>query len=542
MIQSLFLLSPTGEVIIERHFRGVVTERAVCEAYWNTSSSSTSSSWTMGSANPADSRRPPVCEVPSERQGTLYCMAVQRDTTTFLAVCPAEVSPLQVLELLHCMASTMEDYFGNADESAIKENFSTVYQLLEEMVDYGWPLTTEGNALKAMIRPPTVMSKLLMTSGGAVADMLPVGTVSNMPWRTANVHYSNNEIYVDIVEEVDAIVDATNNTIVSADVLGSIQCQSHLSGIPDLLLTFTDPSIVADCSFHPCVRYARFERDGVVSFVPPDGQFELMRYRIDSAKVSNFLVPPVTCQAQWTCDNNNNNNSNTNSSAPTTGRLHLQVSVTPQFVQNLTFSASAPRHKVVEDVAVTIPFPQRCSSTTDFRVNMGTVLYDEASKVARWTVAAQMDPSHKATLTCKFTLAVPVGSSSARSASSSGGAVAMPSAGQGSTRDTAAAAAATLDLSLNHHLYYGMSESRQRLCARQRRRRGHNNTNNNQSSSRGNGWMASPPNLSLNWKIPLASVSSVSVSGLSVTGEAYRPYKGVRNITKAGLFQVRYGS
>ncbi len=37
-----------------------------------------------------------------------------------------------------------------------------VYQLLEEMVDYGFPLTTEPNALKAMIRPPTIMGELLL--------------------------------------------------------------------------------------------------------------------------------------------------------------------------------------------------------------------------------------------------------------------------------------------------------------------------------------------------------------------------------------------
>ena len=37
------------------------------------------------------------------------------------------------------------------DDIAIKDNFSTVYQLLEEMIDNGWPLTTEPNALKAMI-------------------------------------------------------------------------------------------------------------------------------------------------------------------------------------------------------------------------------------------------------------------------------------------------------------------------------------------------------------------------------------------------------
>jgi len=32
--------------------------------------------------------------------------------------------------------------------------------LLEEMVDYGWPLTTEPNALTDLIRPPTVMAKV----------------------------------------------------------------------------------------------------------------------------------------------------------------------------------------------------------------------------------------------------------------------------------------------------------------------------------------------------------------------------------------------
>ena len=47
----------------------------------------------------------------------------------------------------------------------------------------------------------------------------------------------------------------------------------------DLALHFSDPSVIDDCSFHPCVRYNRFERDNVVSFVPPDGEFELMKYR-----------------------------------------------------------------------------------------------------------------------------------------------------------------------------------------------------------------------------------------------------------------------
>lgn len=37
--------------------------------------------------------------------------------------------------------------------------------------------------------------------------MLPDGTVSAMPWRKAGVKYSQNEVYLDIVEELDAIVN-----------------------------------------------------------------------------------------------------------------------------------------------------------------------------------------------------------------------------------------------------------------------------------------------------------------------------------------------
>ena len=58
-----------------------------------------------------------------------------------------------------------------------------------------------------------------------------------MPWRKAGVTHPNNEIYIDIVEEIDAILNA-NGGVISSDVSGSIQAQSNLSGVPDLLLTF----------------------------------------------------------------------------------------------------------------------------------------------------------------------------------------------------------------------------------------------------------------------------------------------------------------
>jgi Adaptor complexes medium subunit family len=35
-----------------------------------------------------------------------------------------------------------------------------------------------------------------------------------------------------------------------------------------------------DIKFHQCVRLARFENDRTISFVPPDGEFDLMTYRL----------------------------------------------------------------------------------------------------------------------------------------------------------------------------------------------------------------------------------------------------------------------
>ncbi len=67
----------------------------------------------------------------------------------------------------------MGDYFGGTvDESAIKESFSLVYQLLEEMMDNGYPLTTEPNALKAMIRPPTTFVRIVKDITGKVCKVL----------------------------------------------------------------------------------------------------------------------------------------------------------------------------------------------------------------------------------------------------------------------------------------------------------------------------------------------------------------------------------
>ena len=67
--------------------------------------------------------------------------------------------------------------------------------------------------------------------------------------------------------------------IVNSSIAGRVEVQTKLSGMPDLTLRWTNPRLIEDASLHPCVRYNRFEQDKVLSFIPPDGNFTLMKYR-----------------------------------------------------------------------------------------------------------------------------------------------------------------------------------------------------------------------------------------------------------------------
>lgn len=357
-----------------------------------------------------------------------------------------------------------------------------VYQLLEEMMDYGYPLTTEPNALKSMIKPPTVMNKLTTAAmgGSTISDTLPNGTISNMPWRKTGVKYLQNEIYLDIIEEIDSILDKSGS-IITSEVSGIISANSRLSGVPDLTLTFVDPNLIDDCSFHPCVRYNRFERDKVVSFVPPDGTFELMKYRVHT---HGPAVAPIFCQPQLTFDNNN-------------GSISITIGTKPIHSLKILNKNAGPI--VLEDVVVIIPF-SKFLRTANLKVSTGTVLFDEASKVAKWNVgklSGDKYPSLNGTL-----LLVPYNPNAVAASTS-----------MSSTTNTSG------HTTLASHLS--------------------SNSNSGSGSNSNYTEVLIAPVIEIQWKVPMASISGLAVSSLQLTNERYKPYKGVRTVAKSGKFLIR---
>ncbi|CAG8489712.1 1908_t:CDS:2, partial [Acaulospora colombiana] len=120
MIDSLFVLNSSGKIIIEKHWRGLINRQIV--DYFNDQVSNQTSSEDVL----------PIISTPKYQLVHVY-----RSGLTFLSPVTNEVDALLVLEFLHRIVDILAEYFGEIAETSIKDNFDTVYQLLEEMMDYG---------------------------------------------------------------------------------------------------------------------------------------------------------------------------------------------------------------------------------------------------------------------------------------------------------------------------------------------------------------------------------------------------------------------
>ncbi|KAI0721967.1 clathrin adaptor mu subunit [Cerioporus squamosus] len=217
------------------------------------------------------------------------CCHVRRGELRYLCPVSGDVDPLYAFAFLQTFVDILHEYFGPLSAETLKDNFDIVYQLLEETLDSGGhPLTTSPNALRDIVLPPTLLHKVLSVAG--VSGLASTSAHSHpfaspIPWRKAGVRYNNNEIFFDVIETLEAIVNKNGQPAVST-VWGRVDSNCKLSGTPDLLLTFSNAQSLVDTSFHPCVRLQRWARDKVLSFVPPDGKFKLMDYRFAPATAS----------------------------------------------------------------------------------------------------------------------------------------------------------------------------------------------------------------------------------------------------------------
>jgi len=197
-----------------------------------------------------------------------------------------------IVAFLYKISSIFKDYFGTLEEESIRDNFVCIYELLDETMDHGVPQSLDS----------TILRSFITQEGNRMLDYSkakpPIALTNAVSWRTEGIKHKKNEIFLDVVEKVNLLV-ATNGNVLHSEILGSIRMKSFLSGMPELKLGLNDKLMLEatgrnsqartgksveldDIKFHQCVRLSRFENDRTISFIPPDGEFDLMTYRLST--------------------------------------------------------------------------------------------------------------------------------------------------------------------------------------------------------------------------------------------------------------------
>ncbi|SOV81059.1 AP-1 complex subunit mu-1 [Plasmodium sp. gorilla clade G3] len=279
-ISAIFIIDLKGKVIINRNYRGEVNVN-LTEVFYNCV------------IDQEDNLIKPIFHV----NGLTYCW-VAHNNIYFLAITRKNSNATLIIAFLYKLIQVLKDYFKVLEEESIKDNFVITYELLDEMIDNGFPQLSEVKILREYIKNKA--HQLTVNN-----FKIPSALTNSVSWRNEGIKYKKNEIFLDVIESLNIII-SSNGTVLRSEILGCLKMKSYLSGMPELKLGLNDKLLfnknlnnypnssnnnvnnktklveLEDIKFHQCVRLSKFENDRTISFIPPDGIFNLMTYRLST--------------------------------------------------------------------------------------------------------------------------------------------------------------------------------------------------------------------------------------------------------------------
>lgn len=275
-ISNLFVLSLRGDSIIYRDFRKNI-KKGINEVFFR-------------KVNESEDV-PPVFNV--EGVNFIFC---KKNDLYFCLTTLDNPSPSYFLEIIEKLMKVIKDHCGILSEESIRKNFVLVYEIIDEMIDFGIPQLSSTEQIKPFIftEPVLVSSqkRILDNTNNVFGSRNTKSSQATIkPTSQLTDTKSSNEVYLDLFEKITCLFNSNGNLINSA-IDGFIQLKSYLKNRPELKLVlsedlvigknYTSGIVVDDCNFHQCVNTRDFLTSKTLFITPPDGEFVAMNYRITS--------------------------------------------------------------------------------------------------------------------------------------------------------------------------------------------------------------------------------------------------------------------
>eukprot|EP00602_Paraphysomonas_sp_CaronLab_P004173 CAMPEP_0185025046 /NCGR_PEP_ID=MMETSP1103-20130426/8155_1 /TAXON_ID=36769 /ORGANISM="Paraphysomonas bandaiensis, Strain Caron Lab Isolate" /LENGTH=344 /DNA_ID=CAMNT_0027558159 /DNA_START=369 /DNA_END=1403 /DNA_ORIENTATION=+ len=269
----------------------------------------------------------------------------------------------------------MKSYLGeDFNDESVQGSFTLIYELLDETMDYGYPQNCSIDVLRLYINLGSVIQEGVSKEGAALTSQI-TGAID---WRREGIRYRKNEVYIDLHETVSLLTSATG-AILRTEVFGKVMMKAFLTGMPECKFGLNDKLImekegtgataitrsgkkisaveIDDCTFHRCVRLGKFDSERTITFIPPDGEFELMRYRVTQAQQPFRLIPTVKEE----------------------GKTKLLI--------NLKLHADFAEDRKATSMVIKFPVP---TSTASARINVsrGRARYEPGERALVWRISS----------------------------------------------------------------------------------------------------------------------------------------------------------
>ncbi|KAK8802149.1 hypothetical protein WA158_006543 [Blastocystis sp. Blastoise] len=280
MISQFFILSDRGDRLIYKDFRFDVPITA-CEKFLRTVRF-----W------PGDA--PPIFN----KDAVTYLFS-KKNGIYFVITTKMNLSPCYGTEVLFRIIKIIKDYCGVLSEDSIRKNFILIYELLEELIDFGYPQDTSTTNLKTYVFSKPVQGEDSASTSVTAANKSIV----------SNNKKSNNEIFVDCTERLSIMFNSKGNVLHSS-IDGSIVMRSFLTGNPTVKILLPahlvvgkdsplppadekNPTVILDdMNFDDSVNLEQFDEKRLLTLVPQEGEFTVLNYRTTS-----YYKPPFTVYA-----------------------------------------------------------------------------------------------------------------------------------------------------------------------------------------------------------------------------------------------------
>uniref|UniRef100_A0A7R9V8N0 MHD domain-containing protein n=1 Tax=Chlamydomonas euryale TaxID=1486919 RepID=A0A7R9V8N0_9CHLO len=362
MISALFILDVKGRVIINRDYRGDVSPKCV-ERFMN-----------KLNELEGDSQLAPIIY---DEAGVSY-IYLTVSNLILLAVTRTNTNVASVVVFLNRLVDVFKHYFHEVEEESLRDNFVIVYELLDEVMDHGYPQFTEAKILSEFIKTDAYRMESVVKP--------PMAVTNAVHWRNEGIKYSKNEVFLDAIESVNLLVNS-NGSVVHSEVAGVLRMRVFLSGMPECKLGLNDKILfqnqgragkqktveLEDIKFHQCVRLARFENDRTISFIPPDGNFDLMSYRL-----SQNIKPLISVECFV--------------DKPSRSRTEYLVQARSQLKER----------SVANNVEIILPLPPD-ATRPQVKASQGTAVYVPEKSALVWTIKS-FAGGREFTLRCNFNL------------------------------------------------------------------------------------------------------------------------------------------